>query len=1243
MKLIAMKFRGVGPYRGEYAIDFAALSRSRMFLIDGETGAGKTTILDCLSFALYGSISSNVDGRSGAGDRQRIRSRFLDTDPTETYVDLIFRSAGAYYEVRRTPEYERLKQRGEGTVQQRASAKLMRIDDGLGALVEAAAAPSADGMAGGSGGSGGSGGASGGGAIAATTADGERYFQYAAQAGHGKEITSRVGEVTPQIEQLLGLDRRQFSKTIMLAQGQFSDFLRMKPEERTGLVKDLFAAQEYEDIQNMLDCRRLAEQRGVEQRRSDVISRVEAARHDAAQIRALLAQWRAAEQATGVEAEAARSGDGTASDGSGTGATVRESVVDVVDAVDAVDADETDEAACWGMTAGGDLDEPASDPQQIAQRVHRAAGDTREDLDRLRLCADAAITRMDQALETAKRRHDAVDTLRGIARQERHALEHVHALRERHDRIRDDGRLLDRSRQAAPIMSQRDTLLAAAQRRDQAARDLARTEERLLRSDDRQTLDQRYETALAASARQDEAKRQRELADGHAELLQQARKARQQVEQADQQMQQAMRRVEQAQQAVAALPQQSEVDDEYAQLSIRLGTRGELDERVAAARRLHDHAVKHQNLQAELIRQEQRLQDAGQAADDARWAADAAQHAIARSEDARYAIRLAEGEPCPVCGSVDHPSPASMPDDVPSARQLEALRTRAEQCDAEYQRIRDRERELRVSVRSEAEHAEGLSVEEANQRVKQAQAAVTALKAVDRRLAELREIRNAIDQARQQLVAADKRLEAARAQAQAMRQTLDQAVAATGEHTDASVAAERQAADTALSHAQEQARVVASLQRQIRERDELDKRCVKERSAVEALTAQVTECERQLDALVAGSVFADAQQAAEAVLTERETRQVTSRIEQYRSEVIAAVADIRRIRSDSVAPVRSAVAALPSLASIAATLPGGVLPSGVLSSEATASGVLPGEAISCDVLRGEALAPVASSAAGMPADVRATGVDQLMEQMSALGTALTCDDGGALTAIGEAIESLDLADGEAAVRRAEQARQHALREQGKVQQLDQEYAEHAKAALRAVDEWRQAMEAFAPLRRMASLANADSASPAKEKITLITYAVTERFRDVLDRANELLKDIHGGVYELRLGGHEGRVGGRTGLPIEVFDRRTELSREPSTLSGGETFFVSLALALSLADVIQAENGGISMDTLFVDEGFGSLSDEYLEDVLDVLRRIARTRDVGIISHVGQLKDQIPERISVTRVRPDGESRLAVIA
>lgn len=204
------------------------------------------------------------------------------------------------------------------------------------------------------------------------------------------------------------------------------------------------------------------------------------------------------------------------------------------------------------------------------------------------------------------------------------------------------------------------------------------------------------------------------------------------------------------------------------------------------------------------------------------------------------------------------------------------------------------------------------------------------------------------------------------------------------------------------------------------------------------------------------------------------------------------------------------------------------------------------------------------------------------------------------------LQSLDFAALAETQNNASQKRDDAISTQQTVLDLNRDRAKIAVQLTKAAQTWQTGMTDFAPVRTMALLATASKDSPSGQKVSLITFAVTERFRDVLDR-------------------------------------RTERSTEPSTLSGGETFFVSLALALALADVIQAENGGISMETLFIDEGFGSLSDEYLDDVMDVLDGIARTRDIGIISHVGQLKDRVRARVSVSRVSENGESRLTVMA
>ena len=109
------------------------------------------------------------------------------------------------------------------------------------------------------------------------------------------------------------------------------------------------------------------------------------------------------------------------------------------------------------------------------------------------------------------------------------------------------------------------------------------------------------------------------------------------------------------------------------------------------------------------------------------------------------------------------------------------------------------------------------------------------------------------------------------------------------------------------------------------------------------------------------------------------------------------------------------------------------------------------------------------------------------------------------------------------------------------------------------------------------------------------------------------------------------------------DRHTGTDRSPASLSGGETFYTSLALALGLADVVKAEAGGVDLDTLFIDEGFGSLDATTLDEVMAVIDDLRdRGRVIGIVSHVADLKERVPERLEVRR-QPDGSSAVRVVA
>ena len=159
-----------------------------------------------------------------------------------------------------------------------------------------------------------------------------------------------------------------------------------------------------------------------------------------------------------------------------------------------------------------------------------------------------------------------------------------------------------------------------------------------------------------------------------------------------------------------------------------------------------------------------------------------------------------------------------------------------------------------------------------------------------------------------------------------------------------------------------------------------------------------------------------------------------------------------------------------------------------------------------------------------------------------------------------------------------------------------------------------------------------------KKLTLESYALQLRFAHVLESASIHLRKMSSGRLSFLLD-EDASGRGNTGLGISVMDESTGDPRPTTSLSGGETFYASLSLALGLADVVQSETGGVSLETLFVDEGFGSLDTETLERVLDQLDQLkSGGRTIGVISHVSEMKDRFPDRIVVSR-DVDGPSHI----
>ena len=188
MKPLNLTLSAFGPYANETTVDFSVFGEDGIFLIAGDTGAGKTTIFDAISFALYGEAS---------GGKERRRSKSFRSDyaspRVETYVELTFRHRGETWRIRRNPEYERPKKSGEGTTTQTANAKLTHLDTG--------------------------------------------------------EVTEGLTDVNGRVYELLGLTQDQFTQTVMIAQGDFLKILNASSDDRRALFQKLFNTSIYADLQ----------------------------------------------------------------------------------------------------------------------------------------------------------------------------------------------------------------------------------------------------------------------------------------------------------------------------------------------------------------------------------------------------------------------------------------------------------------------------------------------------------------------------------------------------------------------------------------------------------------------------------------------------------------------------------------------------------------------------------------------------------------------------------------------------------------------------------------------------------------------------------------------------------------------------------------------------------------------------------------------------------------------------------
>ncbi len=1001
MRLHHLTVSAFGPFAGTERVDFDGLNAAGLFLLTGPTGAGKSSLLDAVCFALYGTVP-------GARGVKALKSQHAAAHVAPEVV-LDFSVQGRRFVLRRTPEWSRPKKRGDGQLVEKASASI------------------------------------------AETTGGAAHF-----------LSSRAAEVGVLVNDLMGMSAAQFVQVALLPQGEFQTFLRASSQERHAVLQHLFRTDRFSRIEEWVD-------------------------EHSRRLRAL-----------------SQTGE----------VTVRRTLDTVADRCG---------VACPEHLEGEALAPAAADgralawvEQRCAEAAEAAATARQQDTEarhRLELTRDrqAAGRRLADLLE---RRDQAREVLRTLAADEPATRELLLRLGA-HERAERCGPLVALRRQAEEARH------SAVVAHDRAVRHLDATSAgsvagvslpRPVTLEALDTVTEEVRTRVARLTallpRERAASRVRaELGHLRSRLAEAERVLRQTTERAHR------------------LP--GEVDDRATRLvttSARAARHEALALDLAAARRTLDASLRLDDLAPARTALEDDRRDARDGVQDAR---ERVQRLAARrlaGIAAELAGALAEGVPCQVCGSPDHPLPALPAHDAVTdveqeraERELAARERALAAVDADLERLRSRQDALRAAT-------DGTPTEQSTLRVTRLEAGLADADAARAEQAvletELRSLRE--EQAR----LASRQTESA-ATAATLRQSVSDHERALAEVAAelAEVVGGRHPVPASGPGIE---RLLAALDTLAGDLSAARRTLVQLRDAV----SHTDDLEQQLHHVAQQHGFGSADEVEGALLPEAERRRLE---------------ESRHLRE---------------------------------TTEARAFAVL--ESPDLD---------------GLP--------DTPPEDLDALGRLVAETDAAAV----------------------ESARVLALHDE----------LVHALLAQRG--RLSAALDAWAPARDDSLRADSMSrlvrgmGDDNQLQMRLSAYVLATRLDQVVAAANERLGQLRDQRYLLQRTGRAERRRAQAGLGLEVLDQWTGDVRAPSTLSGGETFVVSLSLALGLADVVTQEAGGTEIETLFVDEGFGTLDADTLDDVMDRLDGLrAGGRTVGVVSHVTELQSRIPTQVRIEKGR-----------
>lgn len=1061
MKPILLTMQAFGSYGEKTEIDFQ--KGGDFFLISGDTGSGKSTIFDAMMFALYGEVSTvgiNKDKKKNE-KLDEMLSQFVDVQKTKPYASLVFTAyqhgQEETYTVRRTPRYTRPAKRGDAKLQdERETVELLMPD--------------------------------------------------------GSQYPGKLSETNRKIEELVGLTADQFRKVVMIAQGEFMDFLRAGSKEKTELLRDLLKTDYYYQLSERL--KTLAKDKNTA----------------AKTLRANMSFFAGRAVTEGLpeeDAQALEAAKGT-----------------VIKAAEKLQPEQVDALVevLSGVCARLQLQQGELTQQQTSAQKDR----------------DACMKQIEAAqplMQRFKELEDAEKTLQECAAQ----ADEIEKKRGLIGKIRDAWAIepkYQRMRDAQKALTDAQTELAAKQ----------------------QELPQLKQTAADAAALHQQMEKAQQDATAHESEVKTKVKDALETFDALEGAEKALRQAEDADTKANAESAKKALDDFKKQEDAWRKQEAELQGAEAAYEVCKQQNQQYRDLKKSLEELQSSRKDVQEKARQAAAAKDAYASATQKYQreqneydDYRLAFlnaqagllarELAPGKPCPVCGALEHPAPCQLTQENQqlNREQLEKLRKAADDA-AKAQEEKAKESESAQVKRTErqkaAEEAEKKLVENAKN-IRENVPMATAADVEAMLTAWLPELQSASKSVQAKVKALDdvrKNLDGAKEK----REQLEKA-AADAQETAKSTAVKKAEAEKTWNLHQE----------------ELSSSAYRTREDAVAQRTQAQEAKQKAEA--AASQAAEKERQAQKAETDCETQ--IRRLNEEMPQKQANAEEFNQQYQQTMAEK------------------------------------------SLDETQWQALT----------ANYDAEEPDRLQKEVSDFDQKKNTAETQCTTAQSAIAgrEKPDMAKLEATSAAAESA----LKEVSDALKAAENLHSGNANVLKDLRAGREPLaEACKAANTAQHLSDVMAGTESGNRMNLETFVQRSYMEKILCDANRRFRDMSNGQFELKLINVEDAGEGKNkGLDLEAYSIVTGKTRSVNTLSGGESFMAALSLALGMADQIQAATAAIHLDVMFIDEGFGSLSDNARNEAVNILKEMAgKQRQIGIISHVSELKDEIENQLIVKK-------------